>query len=135
MEAEKRFNEEKAAKEQAQSSIEEPKAEAVVPKGDEGLNAETCFTDEHMTRLVALSAITNIDLLQDFSTYIRDSTIQPDSTNIENFGLRSGLNFEKDVVAVSEAVYSFLAGKYGADFALPRAKAAKGETWRWSVKD
>lgn len=135
LEAEKRFNEEKAAKEQAQSSTKEPKEEAVVAKEDDGPNPESCYTDEHMAKLVTLSAITNIDLLQDFSSYIRDSSVKPDSTNIENFGLRADLNFEKDVVAVSEAVFSFLSGKYGVDFALPRSKAAKCETWRWSVKE
>lgn len=88
-----------------------------------------------MAKLEALSPITNIDLLQDFTSYIRDNASQPDSTNIENFGLRPGLDFDKDVVVVSEVVYLFLASKYGADFALPRSKAAKCETWRWSVKE
>jgi len=88
-----------------------------------------------MAKLVALSPITNIDLLQDFTSYIRDNASKPNSTNVENFGLRAGLDFERDVVAVSEAVYSFLSSKYGADFALPRSKAAKCETWRWSIKE
>ena len=75
IEAEKRFNEEKAAKEQAQSSTQAPKVEAAVTKEDDGLNPESCYTDEHMAKLVALSAITNIDLLQDFTSYIRDSSV------------------------------------------------------------
>ena len=134
-EAERRFNEEKAADAQRQSETQAKKEEPAAQKEDDGLNAEICYSDEHMAKLVALSAITNIDLLQDFTSYIRDNERKPDSTNIENFGLRADLDFERDVVAVSEVVYSFLASKYGADFALPRSKAAKCETWRWSIKE
>jgi len=75
LEAEKRFNEEKAAKEQAQSATQAPTVEAAATKEDDGLNPESCYTDEHMAKLEALSAITNIDLLQDFTSYIRDSTV------------------------------------------------------------
>ena len=134
-EAERRFNEEKAADTQRQSEAQATKEEPAAQKEDDGLNAEVCYSDEHMAELVALSAITNIDLLQDFTSYIRDNESKPDSTNIEDFGLRADLDFERDVVAVSEVVYSFLARKYGADFALPRSKAAKCETWRWSIKE
>lgn len=134
-EAERRFNEDKAAEKQRQSETQAKKEEPAAQKADDDLNAEICYSDEHMAKLVALSAITNIDLLQDFTSYIRNNESKPDSTNIENFGLRVDLDFERDVVAVSEVVYSFLAGKYGADFALPRSKAAKCETWRWSIKE
>lgn len=135
MEAERQFNEDKAAEKQHQSDSQGKQDKPAAAKEDEGPTPESCYSDEHMAKLVALSPITNVDLLQDFTSYIRDNTSKPDSTNIENFGLKAGLDFEKDVIAVTQEVYSFLASKYGADYALPRSKAAKCETWRWSITD
>ena len=87
-----------------------------------------------MSNLEALKEITNIDLLLDFKTYIRDNSSQLDSINLENLVLRSGLDLEKDVVIVSQEVEQFLANKYGIDFRIPRYRSPNNEAWR-SMKD